>query len=171
MLINVSGLMRELVGSIRKYEIDDTIDLTDEDKNKKVKGEVRFIRTQRGILAQGDLTTEAELACSRCLRMFSCSVVVHFEEEYVPTIDMASGAPLPPPEDPEDFTIDGQHIIDLREAIRQYALLAIPMKPLCREDCAGLCQTCGQNLNDGACDCPIQDTDPRWEKLIRLMEK
>jgi uncharacterized protein len=57
----------------------------------------------------------------------------------------------------------------LNEAIRQYALLARPVKPLCWEDCAGICQTCGQNLNQEPCSCPAPEIDPRWSKLTELL--
>jgi uncharacterized protein len=46
--------------------------------------------------------------------------------------------------------------------------MAVPMKALCDEDCAGLCQKCGQNLNQGKCDCPAEEIDPRWAKLNEL---
>ncbi|MBA7688765.1 hypothetical protein ES703_97254 [subsurface metagenome] len=72
------------------------------------------------------------------------------------------------PEEPGCFTIDEHHILDLTEAIRQYALLAIPMKPLCRGDCAGLCPNCGHNINQGPCDCSPQETEPRWSELSKL---
>jgi uncharacterized protein len=75
---------------------------------------------------------------------------------------------LPSPEEPSAFTIDEHHILDLTEGIRQYALMAIPMKPLCNKDCAGLCQKCGQNLNQGKCNCPAEEIDPRWSKLAGL---
>jgi uncharacterized protein len=90
------------------------------------------------------------------------------EEEYVPSVDVQTGAALPPPEDAGAFTIDERHSIDLTEAIRQYALLTVPMKALCKQDCAGLCPRCGQNLNQGKCDCPAEETDPRWARLNEL---
>jgi uncharacterized protein len=96
-------------------------------------------------------------------------MTLNFEEEYLPTIDAVSGAPLPLPEEASTFTIDEHHILDLTEAIRQYALLAVPMKPLCRKECAGLCPNCGKNLNQGPCDCPAQNIDPRWSKLTKLL--
>ena len=61
------------------------------------------------------------------------------------------------------------HVIDLTEAICQYALLAAPMKPLCHNDCAGLCQKCGHNLNKGPCACPTQEIDSRWSELTNLL--
>ena len=123
------------------------------------------MRTDRGILAKGTLYTELETACSRCLGLFSCPLTLNIEEEYFPTIDIVTGASLPSPEEPGCFTIDEHNTLDLTETIRQYALLATPMKPLCREDCAGLCPSCGHNLNDGPCNCLPQPADPRWSEL------
>ena len=170
MQINVAGLMKEPIGSVRTLEIDEEIDFGDGEM-RRVTGQVKFLRTQRGILVQGEIATEADLTCSRCLEPFRYPVSLKIEEEYLPTIDILTGERLAVPEEPGTFTIDERHVIDLSEAIRQYALLAVPMKPLCREDCAGLCPTCGQNLNRGACGCPCQETDPRWAKLQKLLKK
>ncbi len=82
-----------------------------------------------------------------------------------------SGAALPLPEDPSAFTLSANHESDLTEAVRQYTALAVPMKPLCQADCAGICPTCGQNLNQGACACPPPEGDTRREKLQKLLGK
>lgn len=58
--------------------------------------------------------------------------------------------------------------IKLDDDIRDYAMLAIPMKKLCKEDCKGLCPECGQNLNSGSCSCTSQEIDPRWQPLKDL---
>ena len=58
--------------------------------------------------------------------------------------------------------------IDLSDIIREQVILQIPMKHLCKKDCAGLCQRCGQNLNDGKCSCAEGETDPRWAVLKGL---
>ena len=121
--------------------------------NFRAYGDIGLLRTHRGILAKATLATETALTCSRCLTLFHCPLSLNIEEEYVPVLDIITGAPLPPPEDPGSFAIDGHHILDLTEAIRQYALLATPMKPLCREDCTGLCPICGRNPNAGSCAC------------------
>jgi uncharacterized protein len=92
------------------------------------------------------------------------------EEEYYPTIDLDTGAPLPAPEEETPFLIDQHHILDLREAVRQQLVLAEPMKPLCRDGCAGLCPTCGADRNAGPCTCPVADVDPRWAALTNLIE-
>ena len=165
--INVSQQLKESIGSIRKHEVSGIVDI-DGIKNT-VQGEVKLMRTDRGILAQGTLYTDSELTCSRCLSLFNCPLTVNIEEEYFPTTDIVSGAPLPLPEEPGRFTINEHNLLDLTEAIRQYTLLAIPMKPLCHQDCAGLCPTCGVNLNQASCDCPPEPVDSRWSELSKLV--
>ena len=61
--------------------------------------------------------------------------------------------------------------LDLREAIRQNLLLALPMKALCRENCAGLCSQCGKDLNEGSCDCVFEVEDDRFKSLRQLLEE
>jgi uncharacterized protein len=165
--INVSQLLKAPIGSTRDYEVSGIVDL--EGSNSTVQGEVRLTRTDRGILAEGTLHTEIELTCSRCLSLFNCPLTLNIEEEYFPTTDIVTGVPLPLPDEPGSFTIDEHNILDLTEAIRQYAILAIPMKPLCRKDCAGLCPTCGANLNQGPCNCPPKPADLRWSELSKLV--
>jgi uncharacterized protein len=101
------------------------------------------------------------------LSSFRSPLVLDIEEEYFPVIDVVSGSSLSLPERPGCFTIDERHILDLTEAIKQYALLAIPMKPLCRQDCRGLCPNCGHNLNEGPCDC--REAGPNLSKLSKLL--
>jgi len=167
MEINVSQLLKASIGSIRNYEVSELIDIAG--GNSTVQGEVRLMRTDRGILVEGTLGTEVEVTCGRCLSLFSCPLALSIEEEYFPIADVVSGASLPLPEEPGCFTIDERHTLNLTEAIRQYVLLAIPMKPICREGCAGLCPSCGHNLNLGVCDCPPQEADPHWSKLKNLV--
>jgi uncharacterized protein len=167
MQINVSQLLQEPIGATRDYQINEVADI-DDNKGCLVQGECRLLRTQRSILAKCTMSTEVELTCSRCLSLFRHPMTLKFEEGYLPTVDVVSGMPLPSPEEGA-FTIDEHHILDLTEAICQYTLLAIPMKPLCHKDCAGLCSNCGHNLNQGRCNCPTQSTDPRWSELTKLL--
>jgi uncharacterized protein len=164
--INVSQLLKATVGSTRDYEVSESVDI--EGGNSTVQGNIRLMRTDRSILVEGVLHTDIELTCSRCLSLFECALTINIEEEYFPTTDIVNGNPLPLPEEPGSFTIDEHNILDLTEAIRQYAILAIPMKPLCHQDCAGLCPTCGINLNQSSCNCQTVSTDPRWSKLTKI---
>ncbi len=138
MQINVSQLLKEPVGSEQNYQVSGTINIMENGKGSTVQGDVRLIRTNRSILVKSKINATIEVACARCLAIFSCPLVLDFEEEYFPTSDIASGDLLPPPDEPSCFTIDEYQVIDLTEAVRQYTLMAVPMKPLCREDCTGL---------------------------------
>lgn len=169
MQINVSQLLQESIGAFRDYEISDEVDVAGDGNCRKAWGKVRLLRTHRGILVRAELNTEIKLACSRCLRPFRSPVTLKIEEEYIPVVDIVSGAPLPASEELGSFVVDEHHVIDLTEAIRQYALLAVPMKPLCKEDCAGLCPVCGNNMNQESCRCPQPVTDPRWSELSKLL--
>lgn len=164
--INVSYLLKSPIGSIRNYDVNGTIEMDGYDST--VRGEVQLMRTDRSILVKGEINTLSELDCGRCLGSFTAEGTLHIEEEYFPTGNIMNGAPMPEPDEPGVFTIDEYSILDLTEAIRQYTVLLSPMKPLCRQDCAGLCPTCGTNLNQSSCDCPRQPADHRWAKLSGL---
>jgi len=166
MLINVSQQLKSSIGAIRNYEVSEVVSIAGGDS--MVEGKVTLVRTDRGILAKATLHTEVEVTCSRCLSLFNYPLTLNIEEEYFPITDVVSGISLSLPEEPGCFTIDEHHVLDLTETICQYVLVAVPMKPLCREDCAGLCPTCGHNLNQGPCDCLPQETDPHRSKLSKL---
>jgi len=171
MRINVSQLLKEPVGSQRRYQIDEAVEIVEGENGCPVRGEVELMRTDRSILVKGALKTGVSVICCRCLLPFSCPLTIRLEEEYFPTVDVTTGAPLTVPEESNSLTIDAQHTLDLTEAVRQSAVLAIPMKPLCRQDCAGLCPVCGCNLNLERCGCPPQPIDSRWAKLTKLVNK
>ncbi len=171
MLINVAQLLRASIGSVKDCEIKQVIDITGDGVDSLVQGNVRLMRTNRSILVKGALETDVELTCSRCLSPFRRSLKMNIEDEYYPTTDVDTGVAIAVPDEPGCFTIDGNHILDLTEAVRQYALLAIPMKPLCKENCAGLCPFCGQNFNRGPCGCPPRVADPRWSELSKLKKE
>ena len=169
MRINVSGLIKSAIGSVRDYQVSGTLDISGSDS--LVEGEASLVRTDRGILVKARLATEVEVTCSRCLSLFRFPLTLDIEEEYFPVIDVISGGSLNLSSEPGCFTIDEQHMLDLTEAVRQYVMLTTPMKSLCRKDCVGLCPACGCNLNQGPCGCVSQEIDPRWSKLSRLQSK
>lgn len=167
MQINVAQLLKEATGSRRTIEIDEVLSL-DEHERFPVHGRAELLRASKGILVRGAFTTECHLVCSRCLTTFSQAVAFCAEEEFSPSIDMATGDVLPTPEDAATFTIDEHHILDLAELIRQYSLLAAPMKPLCKADCAGLCPRCGANLNFDTCNCAADGQAPFLDAFDKL---
>jgi uncharacterized protein len=167
--VNVAQLLKSEQGATRIVQIDDVFE--DETGLIPVRGELKLTLINKRILVQGRLTIEVQLVCSRCLKPFTCTIPLDIEEEYYPIIDINTGSRLPPPEETGAFMIDEHHILDLTEAIRQYKVMALPMKPLCREDCVGICPTCGKNLNEEECCCPSDEVDPRWGELLKLKNK
>jgi len=155
MQFNVSQLLKSPVGATREYDLDpgERLRLDEETTATVDAGHVRLDRTNTGILARGHVDATADLTCARCLDEAATAVGVDVAEEFEPSVDVISGRPLPPPENELTFTIDQNHILDLGEALRQNIVAALPIQPLCRPDCAGLCPTCGANLNDGSCRC------------------
>lgn len=173
MRFNVAQLLKEPVGSKRKYHLAEEVhDLDEEIKlTHPIEGTIRLIHTTDGVLVSGQLHTAVELTCSRCLESFSTLIDFVLEEEFRPTVDIITGTKLPSLDGEDQATlIDGQHVIDLSEVIRQDILLALPPRPLCKPDCAGLCSQCGQNLNEGPCSCEQSLEDPRWEALRTLRD-
>ena len=75
-------------------------------------------------------------------------------------------------DDPEVFLYDpNARMVDLRPAVRENWLLSAPAYVQCREDCKGLCPTCGTNLNESTCNCSTNETDPRWDALRKHQSK
>jgi uncharacterized protein len=163
MQINVAQLLKEPVGSKRSYGIDE---LAGENNENHVEGEVKLTRTNRGILVTGELTADIKGSCSRCLGPACVRTTVRLEEEYFPIIDIDSGAHVKV--EPDAFTIDNNHILDLDEAIRQYIVMATPTKLLCKTDCPGICPVCGQEFARGDCMHRNKPQDHRWDKLAEL---
>ncbi|MBN1366589.1 MAG: DUF177 domain-containing protein [Dehalococcoidales bacterium] len=169
MEVNIAQLMKSSIGAERLYDVDEAININGEEV--QVKGKVKLVRTDRGILATGLLDAKLIIECSRCLQPFEYPVNINFEEEYFPNIDVITGLEVEIPEDqPLSFTIDEHHLINLDEAIKQYAILAIPMKPLCQTDCPGLCPTCGKNLNTGPCGCSSEEQNQGGLKIQGLFK-
>jgi DUF177 domain-containing protein len=160
MRINVAQLLKEPIGSSRSYHIDEHVD---QDKINFVRGDIILIHTNRGIIVRGKIAASVRGICSRCLKPISCEVKYDFEEEALPGVTGTDG--LSSEGQYDNLIIDEDHTLDLSEAIRQYALLAMPDKPLCRLDCAGICPTCGHDLNKEPCQCPSSVKDQRWSKL------
>lgn len=134
-VVNVAQLLKEPVGSIRSRDISG---IMEEGVDGFVQGKAKLIRTSRGVLVQCKLTVETELACSRCLETFLCAMSFAAEEEFLPILDVSGDVAISLSEQAEEFTIDGRNILDLSELIRQYTLLNLPMKPLCRPECSGM---------------------------------
>ena len=93
----------------------------------------------------------------RCLALYTQPVHMEIEEEYLTHYELRDEA--------ESLAIDEDHVLDMTEAIEQHIALNLPMKPVCRPDCKGICSTCGTNLNDSTCGCDKRPIDSRWAPL------
>lgn len=145
---NVAQLLQQHVGATRQHEFDDPVlNLGEGLELRPVTGYVKFTRTKSGVLAQAMAQGKIVIECVRCLTDFPYAVAVSFDEEYHATVHATNGTPLPEPEEADTFRINSNHLLDLGDAVREYALLALPIAPICREDCRGLSQA-GINLNE-----------------------
>jgi uncharacterized protein len=158
---NVAALLKSQTGTTRDVVIDEPAPRFGDDfvVRTPVQGSARLHRTQDGLLVQCRAATSVELECSRCLEPFEYPVDVQFAEEFLPTLNVLTGAPLEATDD-DALRIDEHHVLDLTEAVRQYLLTNIPLKPVCRPDCPGLCPVCGQEQSNGSCTCVAEDETP-----------
>jgi len=173
MQFNVSRLLKSPIGEVREYDLDvgERLPLDDEIVATIAGGHVRFDRTNTGILARGHVDATVTLACARCLDPVDIPIASDVTEEFEPSVDVMTGRPLPDPENDLAFVIDEQHILDLGEAIRQNLIAALPIQPLCRPDCAGLCPVCGANRNTEPCDCVVADDNHPFAALADLLKE
>ncbi len=160
MQMNVAQLLKWPVGTTRIHPIapDQSLQLDDEYTVTLTGGRVRLDRIDTGILARGDAEGTVILECGRCVEPFTLPIRVHFEEEFAPSVEVHTCAPLPPPVDDLTFVIDGNHILDLAEALRQNILAGLPIQPICTPACVGLCPMCGGNRNLRPCTC-VEDEE------------
>lgn len=134
-LIDVTQLLKEPVGSSQSYDMSGLID---EEVTGFAEGKAKLIHISQGVFVQCKLNTEVKLVCSRCLDTFSLPMNFTAEEEFVRVSNVSDDLARSSSEQSEEFTIDDKNMLDLSELIRQYTLLNLPMKPLCRPDCPGI---------------------------------
>jgi len=112
--------------------------------------------------------TTLETPCSRCLEAYSWPVDATFDLRYQPHAENSGEGEREIEEDDLTTAFYERDEIDLGQLMREQFYLALPMKPLCRDDCKGLCPVCGANLNRGACGCKTEREDPRLAVLKKL---
>jgi uncharacterized protein len=144
--LNVASLLLEDIGARRDVIIElSTFPLDEELAATDTTGELRLTRIRSGILAQGEVNGVVELECARCLREYDQPFKAHVAEEYLQTVDVRNGAGVTPAreqhvaEDDDDigFEINDAHEMDMTELLRQWILLALPMRPDCGAECPG----------------------------------
>ncbi len=136
-----------------------------------IRGKIDIIRSDEDVLFSGAVTGSMRLRCSRCLSDFTV------EKEMNLRLRLRSGGIAAEfqhgaeQQDADLVFVEGSEL-DPAELILQEFLLEIPMKPLCREECPGLCPKCGALKGSLECKCGDQrEIDPRWEALARLKKR
>jgi uncharacterized protein len=120
------------------------------------------------IQANGEFSADLKLSCGRCLEDFDQKIQGRLNLVFLPQPMEADSDELElTDEDMEVSFYDGGEI-DLSEALRDELALSLPMAPLCRPDCQGLCPVCGKPRAEGDCGCENDEQDPRWSKLAGL---
>ena len=116
----------------------------------------------------GSVNTTLELPCSRCIEPFTQPVDAEFDLRYQPHAANSGEGEKEIEEDDLTTAFYQDDRIDLGQLMREQFYLSLPMKPLCRPDCKGLCPACGTNLNRGTCSCERVWEDPRLAALKKL---
>ncbi|MCF8032740.1 MAG: YceD family protein [Desulfarculaceae bacterium] len=134
------------------------------------RAELRLERLDELVTAQGSYAAGLVLSCSRCLGPMPFSLEGEVDWSFRPL----------PGEAPDEQHLAGEEmdlsfyrdgVIDLAQALRDELGLALPMAPLCRTDCPGLCPVCGKPLQEGRACCASDNVDPRWAKLAQLKKE
>ncbi|HEY0170738.1 MAG TPA: DUF177 domain-containing protein [Pyrinomonadaceae bacterium] len=149
----------------------DEMDLEEEGASVVSEAAVSGVATRKGeeVRLRGEIRAKVELLCDRCAAPERKPLAVEFDTSFIPQAVeavKAENVELTP----EDLVLSAYEgdAVDLDDLVREQILLALPSRHLCREDCKGLCQKCGANLNEGHCSCAQAEVDPRWAALADL---
>ena len=128
----------------------------------KVEGELQITRLASGLLFDLHFRAPTFGPCQRCLGEARIDVEVESREYQADAPELGAEDDMTTP------YLTGE-LLDLDRWAHDALLLAMPLRVLCREDCAGLCPTCGTDLNSGTCDCVVETVDDRWSALRVLL--
>lgn len=171
MIFNVAGLLTDMVGATRRAELAEQRLVAGNTEFTGIKGDVTLMRTDRTVLVTAKVTAAVSIECSRCTAPAAIGVDLEFEEEFTPTnADLLGNQWDEYTETDYDpaLLIDERNQLDLAEALGQAMEAALPIAPLCSEECRGICPVCWTNRNETDCDCEQLPMDPRWEALASL---
>jgi uncharacterized protein len=111
-----------------------------------------------------EVGVKASLVCDRCLDGFEQRLSARYSVVY---LAQEAGVRSENSEEIQYLSPDVT-LLDLGEDVRQFVVLSVPQKVLCKEECLGLCPTCGANKNKTQCKCTEASEDPRWEQLRKI---
>jgi uncharacterized protein len=127
--------------------------------------DLRLEAVMEGVLVSGTARSPLSGECARCLDPLTSSIEVEFQELYVYS-DTRSGESA----EDDERRLEGD-LIDLEPVVRDAMVLALPLSPLCRDDCPGLCTECGVRLADAEPDHHHDAADPRWAALQGMLDQ
>lgn len=119
----------------------------------------------------GRFSVTLRMECNRCANPFSQEVAEEFDLIYAPAMETEPGAEIAIGASDSNISFYEGVGLELNDILREQVLLAVPMQRLCREDCQGICAACGQDRNEGGCDCQETAVDERWAALKRLKDE
>lgn len=163
-------LPTQLVEGSSRFEIEadiEGLDLAEYTFSVPLRCEIVLERTGDRIDAHLDLETSLKLSCSRCGESMRQDICASADVTFLPEVKNKEDADEQDATDLEFYS----EVLDLRDIVRDMFLLALPIAPLCSEDCRGLCPSCGANLNRENCKCNIQGNPSTFEKLRRLVDE
>jgi uncharacterized protein len=160
--VNVGFLVKAEAGYSRTIEFDvPEMVLAEDFTLNELKGSAHFSRTPQGLVAEVALSGRTQAECARCLDPFELPVATEFTELYAFDERHMSDSQL---------LVPSNHQIDLAPLAREYLVLDMPITPLCRPDCKGLCIVCGVNRNHEDCGHDQTPPDPRFSVLKDLLD-
>jgi len=161
--LNLGFIAQQSIGYSRDFHFKFPIlALQPEFVARKLDGQIVVSRTSEGLLIQGEFRALIDSICSWCLGAFEEVLKTEFAELYTFPTHVQEDTELIYPD-------DGQ--IDFAPIVGEYLIIELPMNPVCKEDCKGLCSVCGNNLNIEVCDHGTESIDPRLEILKSLLDE
>ncbi|RKX25955.1 MAG: hypothetical protein DRP45_04695 [Candidatus Zixiibacteriota bacterium] len=131
---------------------------------EKVVVELAVQKSGEEYFCQGSVSAQLLMECARCLAEFPMEV--DSKTDFVISAGMLAEKHKDVIDDEDYVLLRGNDLcVDVSEPVRQAVVLSLPLKPLCSEECKGLCARCGTNLNKKTCSCVIEETDSRWDGL------
>ncbi len=153
-----------------EQEFDLPISIHNNIKPDTASARIRLFKFGKKILVDGNVKVAVSLKCSRCLNDYSCPVDMDFREEFNPLGETE-------PEGKQELSGDEMDVgfykgeeIDLTGIVKEQVLLEVPMKPLCKINCLGICSKCGTDKNVQPCNCKDDHIDPRLAPLAKYKE-
>lgn len=161
LIFNFGFLLEGLPGATSEIDLDYPAVKLDDLILEPLSGTFKASRTAQGIYIEGKLQSVVPCHCARCNDGFTAVIDIHLDDHYY----------LPEVAPEGELIIRKDAVLNLGALVRENAVMSTPIQPICKSTCQGLCIDCGQNLNEGDCDCESDDIDPRMAKLKELLEQ